>query len=95
MIKILSTKYSHWRYEREVRCFVHLTDPPDADGLHFQEFGSELNLREIIVGSQSDVTRSELREAMGGLGATVSTFKARLSFKAFTVVRQRAEQMWT
>lgn len=94
MIEILTTKYSHWRYEREQRSFIRLNDPPDATNLHFQDFGSDLQLAEVIVGSESTITRSELNAALGSLIPSVSVFKARLSFKAYTVVKQRAAKLW-
>jgi hypothetical protein len=92
--RFLFTKYSHWRYEDEVRCFVTLQDKDPSTGLYFAEFSDSLRLRQVIVGAESTVTRQELRNALGDLTETVDVFKTRLAFRSFRVVRQRNERLW-
>lgn len=92
--KFLFTKYSHWRYENEVRCFVNL-DVRDADsGLYFVDFADNLKLFTVIVGAQSSLSREDLRLALGDLVPSVETLKARLAFSTFKVVRQRKAELW-
>ena len=50
--RLLRTKHESWSYEQEVRVFVALNDPPDAKGLWWFDFGPQLDLREVIIGSQ-------------------------------------------
>jgi len=94
MLKVLSTKYSSWRYEREVRCFTKLDDRDRKTGLFFFSFSRRLALKEVIVGHSSTITRVGLGDALGNLASTVSIIKARLAFQSFKVVRQREESLW-
>ncbi len=50
--RLLRTKHESWSYEQEVRLFVRLNDPPDDKGLRWFQFGPELELKEVIAGSQ-------------------------------------------
>jgi hypothetical protein len=94
MQKILSTKYIHWRYEHELRCFLRLDDRDFDTGLYFAGFSPMLRLREVIVGHCCTLTRSELQNALGDLARRVSAYKARLAFRSYNVVRQRNERLW-
>ena len=84
LIKCFFTKYSHWRYEDEVRTFVTLEDKDPET----------LRLTTVIVGAQSAVTRVILQKALGDLIPFVEVLKARLAFKTFRVVRQRNAALW-
>ncbi len=92
--QLLTTKYSHWRYEQEVRMFLDLQTEPRDGALSFHAFGEDMRLVEVVVGAQSTVTRSELAAALGDGANGVSTFKARLAFRSFKIVRQRRESLW-
>lgn len=92
--RFLFTKYSHWRYEDEVRCFVTLEDKDPETGLYFADFSDAMSLKQVIVGAESSITRRELRDALGDLEDSVDAFKARLAFRTFRVVRQRDERLW-
>lgn len=94
MRKIVSTKFSHWRYENEVRLFVALNDRDPDTGLWFREFDADLALNEVILGAVCDVTRRELDDALGDLRASVTQRKARLSFQRFAVVNQMRADLW-
>jgi hypothetical protein len=94
MLKVLTTKYEHWRYESEMRLFTALNDRDPDTSLYFAEFGKDMRLEEVIVGPLSTVTRDELTEALGDLAGTVQVFKARLAFKTYAVTRQRKKGMW-
>ena len=89
----LTTKYSHWRYEEEVRLFVSRNEP-DKSGLYFKEFGTDLKLREVIVGPDCPLTRIELSDALGPSSVGIETTKARRAFKSFRIVRQRNASLW-
>ena len=94
MLKILSTKFSHWRYENEMRCFLRLKDRDRSTRLYFASFSSKLRLREIIVGPLSAISRAELIDAVGVGIAKLNVSKARLAFRSFRVVRQRNAGLW-
>lgn len=94
MRRLLDTKYEHWRYECEVRCFLNLQDREPRDGLYFEGFSDSLKLVQVIAGACADVSRSDIRDALGALSMTVDVFKARLAFLSFKVVRNRDESRW-
>lgn len=94
MLKVLATKYEHWRYESEVRFFTKLNDKDQDTGLYFAEFSSKLKLKEVIVGPLSSVSRDELKMALGDLASTVELCKARLAFRTYTITRQRNAALW-
>jgi hypothetical protein len=94
VIQFLFTKYSHWRYENEIRGFVTLEDRDPETGFFFADFSESLRLVGVVVGAQSSITRKELDNALGDLQSSVEVFKARLSFRTFRVVRQRNAKLW-
>jgi hypothetical protein len=93
-LKFLSTKFAHWRYEAEVRAFLSLEDREPKSGLYFADFSDRLALTEVIVGARSEISRSDLKGALGDLARNVRCVKARLAFKTFNVVRQRKQKLW-
>ena len=92
--KLMLTKYSHWRYEREWRRFVPLHECERENGLFFTPFAGHMKLETVIVGALSPVSREEVMEALGDLAADVRVSKSRLAFRSFRVVRQRNLKMW-
>lgn len=93
-LQILTTKFSHWRYENEKRCFVRLEDRKLDGGRYFEPFSERLVLREIIMGPDAKISQDELYEALGDIAPNVSILKARLAFRSFRVVRQRKRSLW-
>jgi hypothetical protein len=92
--ELLFTKYSHWRYEQEMRIFTALEDIDPETGLYFANFSASLRLREVIVGALSVVTEELIAAALGDLKSSVDVWKARLAFGSFRVVRQRDKKLW-
>ena len=88
MKRIVSTKYSHWSYEKEYRVFTLLQNE-EIDGLYYSNFSDELKLKEVIVGVCSYVTRSKIEDALGEMANSVEIFKVRQDFRAFVVVRDQ------
>jgi hypothetical protein len=93
--QLLGTKYASWAYERERRIMVELataareTVPVPTGGsreLYFEKFSAELQLREVIVGPQCSEDVTALRAKVNSLHKDVTTFKARLADKFFSVV---------
>jgi Protein of unknown function (DUF2971) len=93
MRDLVATKFSHWRYENEQRLFVGLKDK-DTRGQYFCNFSDELALREVVVGSNSTISRADLKKALGRSFEDVMIAKARLAFQSFRVVRQKRESLW-
>lgn len=93
VFSLLRTKYSHWRYESEVRVLYSLTTAIHDGDNFFAPFSDKLRLREVVVGALSTVTRSDVQAALGDL-TDVSAFKTRLAFRSFKVVKNRKASMW-
>lgn len=94
MLRVLATKYEHWRYESEVRIFTRLNDKDPNTGLYFADFSRRMSLKEVIVGPLSTVMRDEVRDALGTLAQRVNVYKARLAFRTYRVTRQRNPPLW-
>ena len=90
----LITKFSHWRYEQEVRAFVRLDPVTEVNGNFFFDFSDQLTLREVIVGVRSNLNRERLHLALGNLVSEVRCRKARLAFNTFRIVEQRKASLW-
>lgn len=90
--RLLFTKFSHWQYEQEYRAFANLDTR--VDGHYFMDFSTNLELKRVIVGDQSTVSRQDVADAIRGLEPGVEAFKARAAFRSFEVVRNRDESMW-
>lgn len=94
-IRSINTKFSHWQYEEEMRVRLNLEGKSREDGFYYAEFSDELDLREVVVGANSSITRSELSDALGEIEPSVRAIKARLAFKTFSVVLQKDAALWT
>ena len=94
MQQVISSKFSHWRYEQELRSFVRLDPATEQNGLYYMDFSSDLRLSEVIIGASSSITRSQLADALGDLAGNVHCRKARLAFRSFRVVEQRKANLW-
>jgi hypothetical protein len=86
--RLLRTKHESWSYEQEVRMFVKLNDPPDANGLHWIDFGQNLVLREVIIGAQCDPKVSEqVEDAVKTYGHSVKCSWAGMRQDAFLLIK--------
>lgn len=85
--KLLSTKSAGWKYEKEWRVFVRLKEGIWNEGaarvLYFADFGTELILREVILGAENKNSASDVRAAIHGYSKAVSVTRMRLSCSAF------------
>ncbi|WP_424946787.1 DUF2971 domain-containing protein [Candidatus Spongiihabitans sp.] len=78
MKKVISTKHLHWKYEKEYRVFV--PKKIEINGLYFSSFSKEFELKEIIVGAKSDITRSGIHKILGDNNSDIEPFKVRPAF---------------
>ena len=86
---VVTTKYSQWAYEEEWRLFGELRDPDPKNGDYYLNFGPELALREIIVGSGCKSSVGSFRKLVGDVEQSVTIIKARPAFETFTMVKQQ------
>lgn len=89
MGKILSTKFSHWQYEKEYRVFRELDQEIQADGLYFAKFSDELDLKEVVIGVRSTVAFKKVGDEIGKMANRVDIFKAREDFCKFSMVKNK------
>ena len=87
VMKILSTKFSHWSYEREHRVFASLDE--ETDDLYFCGFSGDLKLKEVIVGVRSRVTREEISKVLGTMIGSVDIFKVCEDFREFAMTQDK------
>lgn len=85
--KLLSTKSEAWKYEIEWRVFLHLKegiwDQCASRLRYFADFGSELVLREVILGASNMNSAGEVYEAIQGYPETVHVARMHLSCNTF------------
>jgi hypothetical protein len=92
--KLLSTKSVHWSYEKEWRVFL-TTETPIFDkctgrALYFADFGSDLILREVILGARNtDTTAKDVRQALKGYSKAVQIRRMHLSCGKFELEERR------
>ncbi len=94
MKRLLRTKFSHWRYENEVRWFVRLEDKDPHNGHYFFEFSNEMKIKQILVGAEASISRRKVEKALGDKSAQVERFKTRAAFWTFRVVRNQKQSLW-
>ncbi len=85
--KLLSTKSEAWKYEKEWRVFLRLEDGiwNESAGrvLYFADFGSELVLREVILGAANKNAASEVYDAIQGYPEPLRVVRMHLSCSTF------------
>ena len=87
IMKLMTTKYIEWAYEKEYRLFLELKER-EGDGNYYADFGPDLQLEEVIVGANCDVDREELRMSLGERDDSVRVWKVRPAFKSFNMTRK-------
>ena len=93
MLKFLTTKFDHWRYEEEYRSFIELKDKED-DGKYYSYFSDKLKIKEVIIGAHSSVTRAQVNDAISDYPEKLEIFKARAAFRKFEITRNENEKLW-
>ena len=92
--RLLLTKSTAWEYETEYRRFCWLDESNQEGDLYFESFSDTLRPAEVIVGDRSEVTRAQVKWALGSDLSHVIRFKARVAFGKFDVVRNKNEERW-
>jgi len=95
--RLFRMKFDAWQYEEEYRFFRPLENGEKIKGKihYFLPFSPYLQLRSVIVGPRSNVTRAQVDKALGDLGGSIDAFRARADFDEFKVVKNQQESMWT
>lgn len=88
--QLLCTKFREWSYEEEVRVFVSLSEATAEGRLHFRPFNDDLQLREVILGAQCDLSLDVVRSLTTSKFPDAITFRARPAWKSFHIVPQES-----
>jgi hypothetical protein len=86
---IFATKSHHWRYEREVRAPIDLRKCVREGDFFFYPFDAKLELKGVITGHRCGLTENDILAHLPE-GKQLLMRRARLAFRSFNVVRQRA-----
>jgi Protein of unknown function (DUF2971) len=93
--RLLRTKHESWSYEQEVRMFVQLNDPPDANGIRWIGFGPKLELKEVIIGAQCDAAIGKmLGDVLKPYGGSVECSWAGMRPDAFLLIKEDHPPWW-
>lgn len=87
--KIRMTKATDWSYEREYRVEAELKDQDPKTGLYYVDFGSQLALREVVIGHRCPWTAATIRPMLGAVAEPVRICEARPAFGKFEMVEQK------
>jgi hypothetical protein len=79
--KMLSTKYSNWRYEHEIRTFTDLKE-------EFFNFCTMLSLVEVVIGPACTIPKNEIESVLGRLAGGVEVIETKAADDAFQIVRR-------
>ena len=84
--QLLRTKFKDWAYEGEHRRIVRLKETCKVEKLHFWPFGSDLELREVVLGARCKVQKEDLEQLLGDGFDGIELVQARPAFQTFNVV---------
>jgi len=89
-LKLMTTKFADWKYEDEVRLFAKPDETYEELDLYFHQFNDTLQLREVVIGARAAVSVREVQAALQPHDKAAKIIPARLAFRSFRVVRNRA-----
>jgi hypothetical protein len=83
---LVYTKFESWKYEKEWRVLLSLAKAAREGDLYFSRFGSDLRLREVILGAECAMSHPEVRKLVSTHHPSANTIRARLAFRTFSIV---------
>ncbi|MBK9624981.1 MAG: DUF2971 domain-containing protein [Rhodocyclaceae bacterium] len=86
--KVLTTKSKVWESEQERRVLGELKTPDPKTGLYYTDFGSQVQLRSVIIGYRCTWTIAEVVSLLGQVVEPVRVWKVRPAFGRFAMVEQ-------
>jgi len=87
--RLIRTKFTDWSYEDEYRIFIELADLNEEYGNYFLDFSPTLQLREVIVGMNCDLSIDRIRKLLDNELTKVHVRKARMAYRTFKMVEDR------
>lgn len=86
MMNILTTKYTHWSYEQEIRLHIKLDHETEQNGLFFFDFNHDIELKEVILGYSCEAELEAVHDLVKNKYPNVSIKRAALSFDKFEII---------
>ncbi len=90
--KLVTTKYSHWKYEDEVRLIFPLEHVQCEGSNYFVPYSDILSLQEVVVGLRSKITDENLKGSLSPEDQEVSIIRTRLATRSYKVLRSYARR---
>jgi hypothetical protein len=91
--KLLTTKFSHWKYEQERRLIIELSKySKDSKDLRFKEFGSDIVLKEVYLGCKSELSFDDIISSYNSGNKSVIVKITRPSFRDFRIVWDQSKK---
>jgi hypothetical protein len=87
--KLISTKFTDWKYEDESRMYVKLDQASNDSGKYFVDFSSDLTLREVVLGMDCCLSVEELRKLVNSNVTKIKVMKAGMALRKFKVIENR------
>lgn len=84
---LMFTKSKEWAYEREWRTLANLNERDPITGHYYVDFGPQLQLREVILGSRNDTPVGQVAKLVKANEWPVQVLKARPAFQKFAMVK--------
>lgn len=84
---LMFTKSKEWAYEQEWRTLANLEIQDPVTGHHYVDFGPNLQLREVIIGSRNETPVGQIAKLIRGSNQPVKVLKARAAFQEFAMVQ--------
>lgn len=88
--KLISTKFTDWKYEDESRMYVKLDHSSKESGMYFIDFSSDLTLREVILGMNCNTSVDEVRKLVNSDVTKIKVMKAGMALRKFNVIEDRS-----
>lgn len=90
--KLVTTKYSHWKYEDEVRLIFPLEHVQREGPNYFVPYCDILSLQEVVVGLRSKITDENLISSLSREDQEVSIIRTRLATHSYKVLPSDARR---
>lgn len=87
---LLYTKAQEWAYEREWRVIASLEHQDETTGFYYVDFGSQLTLKEVILGCRNPTPVGKVAKLVRNNPASVRVSKVRPAFKKFEMTENKS-----
>lgn len=91
--RLLITKFKNWKYEKERRLLLNLSDyPKNGQGLRFKSFDETLLLKEVYIGCKSSLKYEDIASAYTSSDKSVIVKCTRPAFRDFRIVWDQSKK---